>query len=1024
MLLALLIVWLPNVVMAAEKSDDLQEFITKSASTLTRASDVIEVDLSQFTATTRTKTLEISTGKAYRFINGTLKADDSYSGSILSISNQSTVYWATNAIMQPRLVVADDYTTFSNYGVIRITGGWLYVDGGKINNYPYKSSSSSTTTGSLRTTLISTSKASAKNVIYVNSGSVDGFIYSKVSTDDIHLTGGYTFKVQCEALGADVFLDGANAKLDYFYNIGFGKRISLILTSTLVNKIIFQDLVTDEEDNVLAQGTAKFQLGQTDIKLMRYRINSSNKDDDESYEIYLENNQAKFRKKGEGIIKTADDLQTRLNEIAAKGTATSSKPETIEIPASGITIDKYITVPEKCHALLTGGTITIAKNVSNHYVFNLYKGNTSLEFKNIKFDCNNVTDVSTTYYSGYFLLGSDSYTNSSSLTFGEGFEFINVNNKNKIQVAYLSGKGSYVDWNSGHYVSVGTIVTGAGNVYVDYGRIESSVTAIEGNYVSIGKAEVIGSGTVIQCNSLRMQSNDSKITCLSKGGKFVSLDTSDAFDRGIFVGDECKIEVRKLLVISRYMPLTVYLCADANLRTYVNSTATTNILTIDGDWSNFTLEKAFMSNVDPSEYKYYQFINIPDDREIYYNEKAKTVSIRKKVYDEDDLQNWINGGGNDNEKGTEEDPKNIDLPSGGCVINDPVSMGSGSPDDDLQWFINGAKGDGTNKDFVLKGSGSFTIKKYTTLTLTNLNLSNTGSGYIYVEGTLVIDVNINIVRLIRLVRVLPGGRVIWKGANGSGSDITKEFFYIEDGGVFEYSGGTISGGEYGFHNDGILYIYGGNISGTNYGGYTYSFGTTTISGGTISGGYYNGGKTIISGGTFIGGGSGIGDYVYWNGKGGTTTITGGTFGTSGNGTIYNGGNLYLGGNGYTYDYIYNGASGRIYIIGKLNIIIRIHINITDIVLDTPIILGGSDYVLTAEDIKKIQIILPDGYTWRYDASRGGIIITSTTGIKDVTVDADNKVQYFDASGRKIEKLQKGLNIVKTSDGKTKKVMIK
>ena len=77
----------------------------------------------------------------------------------------------------------------------------------------------------------------------------------------------------------------------------------------------------------------------------------------------------------------------------------------------------------------------------------------------------------------------------------------------------------------------------------------------------------------------------------------------------------------------------------------------------------------------------------------------------------------------------------------------------------------------------------------------------------------------------------------------------------------------------------------------------------------------------------------------------------------------------------------------------------------------------------AEDIKKIQIILPDGYTWRYDASRGGIIITSTTGIKDVTVDADNKVLYFDASGRKLEKLQKGLNIVKTSDGKTKKVII-
>ena len=1018
MLLVLLMVWLPNVVMAAEKSDDLQEFINKSASTLTRASDVIEVDLSQFTATTRTKTLEISTGKTYRFINGTLTADNSFSGRIISISNNSTVYWSSKAIMQPRLVLENESNDFYQKGVILVSGGVLYIDGGTINCYPYK-------TNGLWDTLIATGQASTRNAIYVNSGKVDGAIRGTLSTDEINFNGGSTAIMWfASGVSGTKVTIGGNATLQYYYRHSKEKRVIPNITASLANNIIFEDFDYDSNQNIIAEGTSKYQLTATDVAKMQYQVYLGNNKYDKDYEIYLENNQAKVRKKGEGIIKTADDLQTRLNEIAAKGTATSSKPETIEIPASGITIDKYITVPEKCHALLTGGTITIAKNVSNHYVFNLYKGNTSLEFKNIKFDCNNVTDVSTTYYSGYFLLGSDSYTNRSSLTFGEGFEFINVNNKNKIQVAYLSGKGSYVDWNSGHYVSVGTIVTGAGNVYVDYGRIESSVTAIEGDYVSIGKAEVIGSGTVIQCNSLRMQSNDSKITCLSKGGKFVSLDTSDAFDGGIFVGDECKIEVRKLLVLSRYMPLTVYLCADANLRTYVNSTATTNILTIDGDWSNFTLEKAFMSNVDPSEYKYYQFINIPDDREIYYNEKAKTVSIRKKVYDEDDLQNWINGGGNDNEKGTEEDPKNIDLPSGGCVINDPVSMGSGSPDDDLQWFINGAKGDGTNKDFVLKGSGSFTIKKYTTLTLTNLNLSNTGSGYIYVEGTLVIDVNINIVRLIRLVRVLPGGRVIWKGGNGLGTDITQEFFYIEDGGVFEYREGTISGGEYGFHNDGILYIYGGNISGTNYGGYTYSFGTTTIFGGTVSGGYYNGGKTIISGGTFIGGGSGIGDYVYWNGKGGTTTITGGTFGTSGNGTIYNGGTLYLGGDGYAYDYIYNGASGRIYIIGKLNIIIRIHINITDIVLDTPIILGGSDYVLTADDIKKIQIILPDGYTWRYDASRGGIIITSTTGIKDVTVDADNEAQYFDASGRKIEKLQKGLNIVKTSDGKTKKVMIK
>ena len=1009
-------VWLPNVVMAAEKSDDLQEFITKSASTLTRASDVIEVDLSQFTATTRTKTLEISTGKTYRFINGTLTADNSFSGRIISISNNSTVYWSSKAIMQPRLVLENESNDFYQKGVILVSGGVLYIDGGTINCYPYKK----TTTGRYWTTLIATGQASTRNAIYVNSGKVDGAIRGTLSTDEINFNGGYTAIMWfASGVSGTKVTIGGNATLQYYYRLSKGKRVIPNITASLVNNIIFEDYDYDSNQNIIAEGTSKYQLTAADVAKMQYQVYLGNNKYDKDYEIYLENNQAKVRKKGEGVIKTADDLQTRLNEIAAKGTATSSKPETIEIPASGITIDKLITVPEKCHALITGGPIGFSSTYSfGHAVFLLIKSS-SLTFENISFNC--ITTAG--HADDYFVSAGGN------LTIGNNVVFKNQNPNSNVGLINIQNGGS-LTYKSGNFFSAKTAVTGAvnsdyyGTVNMLGGNIESNSSAILAKVVAVKNgATVVGSNTVVGCQWLYTD-DKSTIKCTDAKGTCVSLGSQDAFSTGNFVGGKNQIEVREALIMSRFAPLTVYLLADAILRTFVYKTATTNTLTIDGDWSNFTLEKAFMSNVAPSEYKYYQFINIPDDREIYYNEKAKTVSIRKKVYDEDDLQNWINGGGNDNEKGTEEDPKNIDLPSGGCVINDPVSMGSGSPDDDLQWFINGAKGDGTNKDFVLKGSGSFTIKKYTTLTLTNLNLSNTGSGYIYVEGTLVIDVNINIVRLIRLVRVLPGGRVIWKGGNGLGTDITQEFFYIEDGGVFEYSEGTISGGEYGFHNDGILYIYGGNISGTNYGGYTYSFGTTTIFGGTVSGGYYNGGKTIISGGTFIGGGSGIGDYVYWNGKGGTTTITGGTFGTSGNGTIYNGGTLYLGGDGYAYDYIYNGASGRIYIIGKLNIIIRIHINITDIVLDTPIILGGSDYVLTAEDIKKIQIILPDGYTWRYDASRGGIIITSTTGIKDVTVDADNKVLYFDASGRKLEKLQKGLNIVKTSDGKTKKVMIK
>lgn len=1016
MLFALLMVWFPNVVMAAQESDDLQEFITKSASTLTRASDVIEVDLSQFTATTRTKTLEISTGKAYRFVNGTLTAASTFKDLLLSISNNSTVYWSTAAIMQPRNLSSSSELTNA---LVKIDNGIFYLTGGDI--YQYK-----TTDGKyvVYPELVKTSSLSTSNQIYINSGHIYGYLNSYNSNDVINLNGGYVRVVSCCSLGSKIIYNAAKTDVRRFDNRVKGEtrnHVAITSSVTAVNGILcFQDYYDAENtDVVLAEGTSKYKLTATDIAKMTYSVYLGSNKYDEDYEIYLENNQAKFRKKGEGVINTADDLQARLNAIAAKGTATEANPETVEIAAAGITIGKYITVPKKCHALITGGSIGFSNTyVFGHAVFGLSKSS-SLTFENISFNC---ITTGTWLADDYFIsLGGN-------LTIGNNVVFKNQNPNSNVGLINIQNGGS-LTYKSGNFFSAKTAVTGAvnsdyyGTVNMLGGNIESNSSAILAKDVTVKNgATVVGSNTVIGCQWLYTD-DKSTIKCIDAKGTCVSLGSQDAFSAGNFIGGKNQIEVREALYMSRFTPLTVYLCANAYLHTFVNKTATNNILTIDGDWANFALEKAFMKYVKPNEYKYYKFINIPDDREIYYNEKEQTVSIRKKVYDEDDLQNWINGGGSNSGKGTEDDPKGIDLPSGGCVINAPVDFGNDDDYDDLWWYINGKNDDGSNKDFLISEKGGVTIHRNTTLSLSNLNLSNTGTGYIYVSGTLIIDVNINITRIYRLIRVLPGGRVIWKGGNGTGTDITKEFLYVETGGTLEYHGGTIGGGELGFHGYGTTYIYGGNIGGTKYGGYTYPSGITTISGGTISGGYYNDGKTTISGGTFIGGGSGIGDYVYWNGKGGTTTITGGTFGTSGNGTIYNGGTLYLGGDGYAYDHIYNGASGRIYIIGKLNIIIRIHINITDIVLDTPIILGGSDYVLTAEDIKKIQIILPDGYTWRYDASRGGIIITSTTGIKDVTVDADNKVQYFDASGRKIEKLQKGLNIVKTSDGKTKKVMI-
>lgn len=1012
----LLMAWLPNVVMA-DGHDDLQEYINNSATMQTRASDVIEVDLSNFSATTRDKVLEISTGKKYRFTNGTLTAADSYTGALLSVTNNSTVDWSTNAVMNPRTASDSDGSKSS---LVELDNAIFYLTGGIINCYW-----TSDKTARFKAAVLKTINKSTNN-IYLNYGRIDGAIAINSSTDCVYENGGYVYAIYNESSSLGAKIVCAVSNIEYIENnIGGEQRNHVSICSSIKKTIVFQDgFFRNNTDVVLAEGTQKYQLTNADVQKIKYGTYiSSTGYYDYDYEIYLENNQAKFRKKG--CVLTSDELQERLNAIAAKGTSSYHTPDTIKIDPNGITIDKYITVPTKCHAVLTGGTIKLANKINSHYVFGI-QNNAWLCLQNIKIDCNNAISESSSGYRGYFMLFSDSYGNSSDLYIKDGVEFLNVNKDNRIELAYLSGEGSYFTFCKNSYSSKGTIVTGKGNFSLEDATLRSETTAIEGNYVSLrGTSVVSGYNTVVKCWSFSI-SKQSTVRCLTKGGVFVSLDMADtSFGYGNFEGDNCRIEVSNLLMVYRYNPLNVYLKADAKFNTISNESEQTDklIYTIDGEWDKFTLEKPFMNYVELEDFHLYKFINLPNDREIYYNEKAKTVSVRKRVYDEDDLQDFINGL-TSGDKGTEDNPTSIDLPSGGAVVGGNVDFGSGKDGDDLQAFIDGSKDDGSNKTIDLLASGSFTIKRYTTLTLRNLNFTNTGSGYIYVEGTLIIDININITRIHRLIRVLPGGRVIWKGGSGTGTDITKEFIYVEKGGTLEYYGGTISGGEFGFHGFGTIYIYDGNIGGTKYGGYTYSSGTTTISGGTISGGYFNGGITFVTGGTFVGGGSGIGNHVYYNGKGGTTTITGGIFGSSGSGNIYNDGNLNLGGDGYIYDAIYNGTNGRIYIIGKLNIIIRIHISITDIILDTPIILGGDGYVLTEEDIKHIQIVLPNGYSWKYNPTLRGIIITTTTGIDAVNSDDTTSNSYYDVSGRKIEKLQKGLNIVKSSDGKVKKVMVK
>ena len=50
--------------------------------------------------------------------------------------------------------------------------------------------------------------------------------------------------------------------------------------------------------------------------------------------------------------------------------------------------------------------------------------------------------------------------------------------------------------------------------------------------------------------------------------------------------------------------------------------------------------------------------------------------------------------------------------------------------------------------------------------------------------------------------------------------------------------------------------------------------------------------------------------------------------------------------------------------------------------------------------------------------------TQTTGIKEVNSNVTRTVQYYSIDGKRIATPQRGLNIIRTSDGKMKKVLVK
>lgn len=89
-------------------------------------------------------------------------------------------------------------------------------------------------------------------------------------------------------------------------------------------------------------------------------------------------------------------------------------------------------------------------------------------------------------------------------------------------------------------------------------------------------------------------------------------------------------------------------------------------------------------------------------------------------------------------------------------------------------------------------------------------------------------------------------------------------------------------------------------------------------------------------------------------------------------------------------------------------------------------IGGKQYLDCSGEGKTVIVAVQEGNKnfWQSTKVYKQVVIKSTSSISSVMFDIDDDTKIFDISGNQINKLQKGVNILKMSNGKTKKVFVK
>lgn len=810
----LLALTIPVNLFGQSKLQQYLDGLAGSQSASTRASSTPTViDLSEFDSDV-TETLYVRNGINVEFQNGTLIRN--CDGALVNVEDNSTLTIGEGVELK--------ISSISYNPVVNIDGGRLICKAGLINAISSDGSRIEMVIDGMRVL------TSCYYAVTMEQESDEFILDGGKINHSITGSGKITIKKgEVSSMKADKFILNMNGTCK-IENIDVLNKNTVSIYNKVSNKINIR--CKESYGYVIAQGDNGYTLTQNDVDNISvtttvWPMQTYPNPSYRPIDTKLEDNKIVLIEKP---ITDASSLQYRLDLIAQTNRfvlVNNSELTTLEIPEQGIEIDVPIYFHSRCLVKLTGGPIRIPDALSSiisgnsEYTFVSEEGSKAV-FQDIILNYNNNSQLKRSLFEvhGALIMGDNvTFTGINediSLPNGifnlyEGCDFSFQSGKvelNNTTVFYGTGDVKYSG--TGYVMSRGKPVADVANFYCSGGFVGSGYR----EYAIKAKTITVNDGSIRSFDYPLFKCNDVTLTGGTVGG--VSMSASNSIK--VFPSKDTKLIVEAPIIVKNKMELCGELDAlnveffDEN--SYIEVLSNFNIGNpIEISYTNWEglIKKPIIRGtasytIKEEDLNKFKFIDC--NYKASLDKTGNYIYLKKKSLNE--FLDEYSGG-----DGTAEEPVAIDIPDEDD-IDDDVHFPNG-----LQGVLDGL-GNKENDDNIPKvlniRKGNVYVDNGSTITIRNYILDGCSNGRcIYVDGTLVLDANVNIRYFSDyFIHLRKGGSVIWRGGR---TELIDKVIYNEGGKL------TIDDGEINSNNGnkdnaitnyGEMHINGGTINGTIY----------------------------------------------------------------------------------------------------------------------------------------------------------------------------------------------------------------